>query len=371
MFLHLDCRHYLGDRPCRFERACAQCPHYEPMGPRVLVIKLGALGDVMRTGCILPGLSQLWHEPPYVTWLTSHAARPLVERMPGVHRVLTFDPPSLARLEVEYFNLVVSLDKEPPPCAAAMIAKTDRRIGIGLSRYGNVYPLNEECDYYFSLGLDNEEKFHRNQRSYPELVYEALGLIYGGERYALTLTDRDRADADAGLTALGAPAGVRWIGINPGAGAVFANKAWREDGYVELIHELSRQRPDAAFLLLGGADEADLTDRIARACADLPVYSGGNNPLGGFAGLIERCAVLVSGDTLAMHLALALGRRAVAIFGPTCAQEIDLFGLGEKIVSPVPCIPCYRRRCDQNPSCQDAIRTQTVLEAVLRQLQMV
>lgn len=368
MFLHLDCRHYLGDRPCRFARLCEGCPHYEPMGPRVLIIKLGALGDVVRTAALLPALAA-WPEPPYVTWLTSPAALPLVQRMPGVHRALPFTAETLAHLELEHFDTVLSLDKEPAPCAVAMRVKAESRLGMGLSRYGTVYPLNENCDYYFQLGLDNEEKFHRNQRSYPALLFEALGMEYAGERYTMALTAADRTHAEGKLAGLGAPAGVRWVGINPGAGAVFANKAWRESGYVELIGALARRRSDLAFLLLGGPDEAELIARITRAAGGAPVFSAGSdNPLGGFAALIERCAVLVSGDTLAMHLALALGRRVVAIFGPTCAQEIDTFGLGEKLVTPLECGPCYLRRCDRRPSCMDAIATAAVEAAVVRQL---
>lgn len=368
MFLHLDCRHYLGDRPCRFGRPCEACPHYEPMGPRVLIIKLGALGDVVRTASLLPTLQEQT-EPPHVTWLTSPAALPLVQRMPGVHRVLPFTFDTLAHLELEQFDTVLSLDKEPPPCAVGMRVKAEQRLGVGVSRYGTVYPLNEECEYYFRLGLDNEEKFHQNRRSMPQLLHDALGFEYSGKRYEMRTTEADRAYAASRLEALGLPAEARIVGINPGAGAVFANKSWREDGYVELIHSMSHKRSDVAFLMLGGRDEAALIERIQRAASDAPVFSAGpDNPLGGFTGLIERCAVLVSGDTLAMHLALALGRRVVSIFGPTCEQEIDVFGQGEKIVAQVECGPCYRRRCDKKPSCMDAVTAEAVEAAVLRQL---
>jgi heptosyltransferase-2 len=338
------------------------------MGPRVLIIKLGALGDVVRTASLLPTL-RTWPEPPHITWLTAPAALPLVRRMPGVDRALPFTFDTLAHLELEQFDTVLSLDKEPAPCAVAMRVRAESRLGVGLSRYGTVYPLNEECEYYFQLGLDNEEKFRRNQSSMPELIHAALGFPYAGQRYELAPTADDRAHAAARLAALGVPPGTRWVGINPGAGAVFANKAWREAGYVELIHSLARRRPDLAFLMLGGSDEAELIARIMRATADAPVFSAGtDNPLGGFAALIERCAVLVCGDTLALHLAVAVGRRVVSIFGPTCAQEIELFGLGEKIVTPRDCAPCYRRRCSVSPGCMDAIPAEWVEAAVLRQL---
>ena len=368
MFLHLDCRHYLGDRPCRFKRACEECPHYEPMGPRVLIIKLGALGDVVRTACLLPALMAS-DEPPFVTWVTSPAALPLVQRMPGVHRALTFEPATLTHLEIEHFDTLISLDKEPAPAALAMRVRAENKLGVGLSRYGTAFPLNEQCEYYFSLGLDDDEKFHRNQKSYPQLVYEALGWTYTGQEYQLVPTQADRAAADQRLASLGVKPGRRAVGINPGAGAVFANKAWREEGTIDLIRRLGRERPEVDILLLGGRAEAELLGRLQAAAGDAPVYNtGADNPMGTSLGLIERCEVVVAGDTLAMHMALAAGRRAVAIFGPTCAQEIDLFGRGEKIVTPIDCAPCYRRTCDRQPNCQDMIDTQTVLDALTRQL---
>ena len=369
MFLHLDCRHYRGDRPCRFERLCEGCMDYEPMGVRVLLIKLGALGDVVRTGCLLPGLAAQT-EAPHVTWLTSRAALPLVERMPGVHRSLAFGVEALAQLAGERFDSVICLDKEPAPCAVAMQVQAGRRQGIGLSRYGTPMPLTEECEYYFRLGLDNEEKFQRNRLTYPQLIYDALGVPYGGERYTLTPTADDRARAEATLAATGAPNDALWVGIAPGAGTVFANKAWKEERVVELIRQLSARKPEIQILLLGGSDETDLMDRIARACPDAPVHQpGGAQPLGVFAGLIERCAVVLTGDSLAMHLAVALKRRVVALFGPTSAVEIDLFGLGDKIVSPIDCAPCYRRHCDLSPNCQDKISVEKVLESLESQIE--
>lgn len=370
MFLHLDCRHYLGDRPCKFMRECEACPHYAPMGPRVLIVKFGALGDVVRTGALISGLPQLTVEHPYVTWLTSPAAADLVARIPGVDRVLVHSREAMNRLAVERFDVVICLDKEPEPCSVAMTVHAERRLGVGLSRYGTPFPLSEDADYYFRLGLDNEEKFRGNRLSYQQLIYEALGMSYRGERFTIELTEGDRASADSKFASFGAPSGMRWVGINPGAGNVFAHKAWREEGYVELVRALAARQPNLRFILLGGRDEAELIERLRGALAGLPVHSGGtDNALGPFAALIDRCDVLVCGDTLAMQLAIARKRRVVALFGPTCEQEIDLYGRGAKIKSPIECSPCYLRKCDKSPHCQDLIPVEEVLGAVAAQLE--
>jgi heptosyltransferase-2 len=251
-----------------------------------------------------------------------------------------------------------------------MTVHAERRLGVGLSRYGTPFPLNEAADYYFELGLNNQEKFHANIRSYQQLIYEALGMTYEGQRLELELTEADRAAAASRLGEIGASGEPgRRIGINPGAGGVFAYKAWREGGYVELIRRLSSELPGAQFLLLGGREESALLMRMIESLDGLPVFSAGtDNDLGTFAALIGRCDLLVCGDTLAMHLAIALRREVVAMFGPTCEQEIDLFGRGVKIKSPIGCSPCYRRTCDLTPTCQDLIDVQSVFDAVISRL---
>ena len=78
--------------------------------------------------------------------------------------------------------------------------------------------------------------------------------------------------------------------------------------------------------------------------------------------------VVVTGDTLAMHLALAQGKRTVVLFGPTSAAEIELYGLGEKVVPEMECLSCYKTSCDFVPNCMDLISTDMVERAVVRQL---
>ncbi|MCE5230440.1 glycosyltransferase family 9 protein [bacterium] len=364
LFLHLDCKLYRGDRPCRMLRLCEGCSSYDPMGRRVLIIKLGALGDVVRTACLLPGLRET-ADPPHITWLTSKAAKPLVERMPGVDRVLEFNAETLAHLEMENFETIISLDKEPAPAAVAMRVTAGKKLGIGLSRYGTVYPLNDEAHYYFRLGLDNDEKFFGNKKSYPELIYDALGMAWRGQAYQIVPTEADRTNALGLFAEAGLEPGRKLIGINPGAGHVFAHKAWREDGWVEVIDQIGVRRPELAVALLGGPDEADLMNRIKAAAKTKVLLPGSHYSLGTFAALIERCAVVASGDTLAMHLALATGRRSVAIFGPTCQQEIEMYGRGVKITTPIGCAPCYRRGCDKTPNCQELIPAAQVLDAIV------
>jgi ADP-heptose:LPS heptosyltransferase len=80
---------------------------------------------------------------------------------------------------------------------------------------------------------------------------------------------------------------------------------------------------------------------------------------------------VVTGDTLALHAALGLGKRVVALFGPTSAAEIDTYGLGAKIVPDLECTCCYRPECNRRPSCMDSIQVEQVAGALMDQLRSV
>jgi heptosyltransferase-2 len=65
-----------------------------------------------------------------------------------------------------------------------------------------------------------------------------------------------------------------------------------------------------------------------------------------------------------MHIAIALNKYVVAIFGPTCSQEIELYDNGAKIVSDIECSPCYKRHCYKKDNCMSRIRIEEILDKV-------
>src|SRR5207248_1021427 len=117
-----DCRHYRGDRPCLHNRLCTGCNHYEPWTGRVCILKLGALGDVIRTLCILPALREK-HPGAQITWVSLPSGCRMLANHPLIDRVLPFTPATWMTLHRENFDVVINLDKEPEPCALAMALK--------------------------------------------------------------------------------------------------------------------------------------------------------------------------------------------------------------------------------------------------------
>lgn len=364
--LKLDCRHFRGDKPCRHHCVCDGCAHYDPMGTRILVVKLDAIGDVARTTTLLRPLRERY-APCHVTWLVAPSGLELVSGHPLVEVALPYEAASLERLRVERFDLVLSLDKTPRACSAAMSVRAITKLGFGLSEFGTVFPLDEKAEYAFRLGLDDELKFRLNQRTYQDVIFEVCWLTYTGEEYELPLTPEDRAFARAFAVGAGLGAGAPIIGLNMGGGAMFAHKMWDAPEATAFVRMMMQRRP--CKVLLFGAERERAKIEAVLQNSDGGVFSAGlGNSLKQFQALVGLCSVLVGGDSLGMHMALAERVPQVVLFGPTCAQEIDLYGRGEKIVSPLGCCPCYRPSCGRSPSCMQAIAPEKVVDAVERAL---
>lgn len=367
-----DCKHYLGDRPCVHNRLCRGCQHYEPYSHRICVIKLGALGDVIRTLCILPELRDRYPNA-HVTWVSKPNGCRMIGDHPMIDRVLVFDAINAMTLAHQAFDTVINLDKEPEPCALAMSLNATHKLGIGLSPSGTPVPLNPEAGHYFNLGLSDDLKFRSNTKSYPQLVHEALGWTYHGQRYELPVDTTTRDRVWFHLASRGWCADRPTLGINVGAGHVFANKMWPAPRITELMLTLRDRMPDLQVVLLGGPDERPIINAVTArlrtlGCTEHVIDGGTDHDERTFVALVDACDALFTGDTMAMHVAIARGKAIVAFFGPTCEQEIDFFGKGHKLVARTACSPCYKRHCDQNDACIDQIDTRDAADAVERLL---
>ncbi len=155
MFVHDDCRYFLGHKPCAFHRACDACPHYRPFGIRILIIKLAAMGDVLRTTPLLRGLKRA-HPDSHITWLTEPKVVPMLKGIPEIDRLIPYDHDAVLQLECESFDQLYCFDKEPKGSALAVKVRAARKVGFGLSNYGNVMPLNRESEYTFELGINDD-----------------------------------------------------------------------------------------------------------------------------------------------------------------------------------------------------------------------
>ncbi|MGB7217917.1 MAG: glycosyltransferase family 9 protein [Vicinamibacterales bacterium] len=365
-----DCRFFLGDRPCVWHKqtgVLCTCDRYDKIEERLLIVKLDAMGDVLRSTALLPPLAEV-HPHAAITWITRKESVPLLQRNPYVTEVLELGPEALVHLQTRTFDRVINLDASKTSAALATAARSDRKDGFVLDERGYVQPTNEAARGWLEAGVFDDIK-RQGRSTYQDRMADILGLGGRSHRYVFELSEAERARAKAHLESIGLDVRRPVIGLNTGAGGRWPLKQWREDGYVELVTRLGR-RQGVQFLLLGGPAEQDRNDRLKKMSPVPLLDPGCDNTVRHFAGLLSRSDVVVTGDTLAMHLSLALGRRTVVLFGPTSAAEIELYGLGEKVVPDMTCLSCYKTSCDFVPNCMDLISTDMVERAVIGQLEL-
>ena len=355
-----DCRHFRSDRPCVFKQKC-RCEYYDSMGFRVVIIKLGALGDVVRTTCLLDTIKREYSNS-HITWVTSSEAKDLLKNDVRIDRLVTFDVWGIVELTNQKFDLVLSLDKEGSAAGLCNMLDSEDKRGICLSQWGTSMPCNKECEEYFELGLDDEKKFYLNDKSYPELIHEALGLQYIRQPYRLYCDESVLDWAKSKFEDWSGRSEGVFVGLNTGAGSVFANKSLSRWQWKELIGLLNDR--GYSVVLLGGENEREKNEWLMRESRGIVFDADCAESLERFVAIVSQCDVVVSGDTLGLHVAIGRDVPVVALFGPTCHQEIDLFDRGIKLISGAECCPCYKRRCERVPNCMDMISVEEIADSV-------
>ncbi|UCH09594.1 MAG: glycosyltransferase family 9 protein [Fidelibacterota bacterium] len=345
MIIHDDCRYFEGHIPCRYHKLegvhCQDCPHYDQITTRILIIKLGALGDVIRTTPLLKALGTEYPNSQ-IFWLTLSP-----EFLPAtVDKKLPFSLDSIIYLEQCHFDVLINLDKDAEACALAQRIQADKRCGFTL-RHGVPAPVNSLAEHKFLTGLF-DDLGQANTKSYPQEIFEICGLTFQGEKYDIALQE-DGYQWDF-------PSDGAMVGLNTGCGRRWLTRLWPEAYWSELASQL--METGYHVLLLGGPDEHEKNQRIQAASKAL--YPG-TFPLNRFMSLLSQCDLVVTTVTMALHVAIALEKKIVLLNNIFNRHEFELYGLG-RILEPPSCTCYFAQTCDQD--CMADLKVAEVYDAV-------
>jgi lipopolysaccharide heptosyltransferase II len=304
---------------------------------KVLIIKLGysetidagigkvtSLGDVLRTTVILyPFVDD------HVTWLVDEQAYPLLEGNPLIQRIMNYDLTSVLQLQRERFDTVINLEKVPGVCALADSISAWRRYGFRFDEVHGEAEAYDGCEKVVSLCKDGDLK-RTYQGSWQESLLQVVGAKWDGQEYVLGYQPKSGEVID--------------VGLNWAVGSKWPNKAW----------------PAAKWDELKALMEGRFTFSMQQGMDDLYAYMD----------WINSCRLLVTNDSLGLHIALALRKKVVVLYGPTNPNETYFYGRGEVLYPEVslPCIPCLERTCSLDNRCIASISSSSVMDAIVRLL---
>ncbi|MFB3905888.1 MAG: glycosyltransferase family 9 protein [Acidobacteriota bacterium] len=366
-----------GSAPCEFNKRegteCSTCRRFSPWRDRILIIKLDAMGDVVRTGFLTAHIRQRF-EDPFIVWITRSESLTLVGANPDVDQVWDYDITTTNRLLAgESWRAIYNLSNDYPSSALCSLARLDERpgserIGFFLDSRGLIQPTNVHAARWMEMAVFDRVK-RENRLSFQEIMLQIAGFRGDILLPKIQLSELIRQNVPRARDFFPGNGPSHLIGINTGSGSRWPQKMLSTSRLCELTNLLLKEFPSAGVVILGGPQEAERNQRLQAALSDVRVVNPGCtfSPLE-FAALIEQCDVLVCGDTFALHLASALRVRSVALFGPTSAAEIyDYDGLILKLVSPLPCQSCYGQ-CSRSPDCMETIALPLIVQGVKRQL---
>lgn len=356
--VRFDCAHYQGSRPCAPHKhhgvTCAACEYYEPVRERVLIVKLGAMGDVLRTTALIPDIRAA-HPQGEITWMTLSESLPILRFVDGVDRIVDAKDAAVF-LAARQFDVLYNFDNDDEAVALAAAARARQKRGFRIGSSGHCEGVHEGGDpRLFELGLWDDLK-RRNTTSYLTMLAATAGVQYGGARPHLRLPGRAEESGDPA-------AARRCIGINTDAGTRWLRKQWNLPYVEQAVDAFVSKGYDV--VLFGGEPLLPFNQMLARRF-DSRVRAA--NTAGDFEALCREIAsvdVLVTGDTLAMHVAWALGVPLVTLFGPTSAAEIDIGPQDVKLFAgDLDCLGCYLHTCEVTPHCMDRLTPELVVGAV-------
>jgi heptosyltransferase-2 len=360
MTVHTDCRHYRASVPCAVHKRtgvpCNDCGQYAPADERILIVKLDAMGDVLRTTACLEPLKRQ-HPRSHVTWITRRDAVPLLAGNPHVDRILAVESNYLEFVLADDFDLALGPDTDALSATIMLLARAREKRGFISNRKGGVVPLNAAAESWWRMGVNDHVK-RRNRRTYGQWLYDICELQppIGRPWFRPSETALRAAERFFEETAPGAGARVCF---NTGAGSRWQEKRWKQRHFAELARLLRNRWADAAIALVGGPHEKEFNAALLASNAGF-LDAGTDNSIDGFAALIASCDWFLTSDSLGYHVACAVGTPTVCVVGPTSPWELDCYGTNRVVHADLECIACYLAKCPFETTCMDALTAGTV-----------
>ncbi len=335
---------------------------------KILILKPSSLGDVIHALPVLRLLKKHLPESEIFWWLDSRYA-PLLEGDPDLAGVILFQRErwrsawrwmeawnSLRHIRLATFDWVIDLQSLMRTGVVAWLANGKLTIGLDDPREG-------ACAFYDIIVPRPSAQTHAVD--WYLRVLPPLGVPIHRDFHWLP----DRPAVAAAVQEKWRPAASRWLILQPGAR--WPNKRWPVEYFGELVRLLAKAQPELRFAILGSSADAELGQAIARLhpqrCLDLT----GHASLPEMIEWIRLSELMVSNDTGPMHVAAALNKPVVAIFGPTDPHRTGPYGQTEAVLQlKLPCVPCLKDYCgyEKPLECLRAISPLAILAQVEQRL---
>jgi len=389
-----DCSHFEGHIPCKpnkqFDVQCDNCSHYDkdisviinldtqksllqeiykicdftkedivtekPIIPKhvtkILFIKLGAIGDVIRTTPLIEKYKNEYGDCHF-SWIT-HS--PQVVPKDEVDLIYKWNEYSVSLLANQEFDIAINLDKDQEACMLLSHVNAKDKFGF-IWQDGHINIATEKAENKLITGLfDHISK--KNRKNYLEEIFEICHFEFNKEEYLINLNEDLSNQWKEKFKRLAS--GKTIIGLNTGCGLRWKTRLWPKDYWVELIKDLEKQ---GYFCLLMGGPNEDETNRYYQSKTGATYL--GTFSLEEFIAITNNTDIIVTPVSMMMHIALALKKQLMLFHNIFNVHEFELYGRGV-IIEPSSGCDCYfGNSCSREKRCMNDISVQDVLSNIV------
>ena len=392
-----DCKYFEGHIPCKpnkqFDVQCDDCSHYdankssivfldtkktllqeifkicnftqqdvldnfteklsikEVQATRILVVKLGAIGDVIRATPLLTKYRKEY-DNCHFTWVT-HS--PQVVPKDEIDVIYKWSASSVSILANQEFDIAINLDKDKEACMLLTHVSAREKFGF-IWKDGHINTATDKAEHKLITGLfDHISK--NNTKNYLEEIFEICHFEFNKEEYMINLNESlsNKWNEELGKLAKGKTI----IGLNTGCGERWKTRLWPKEYWVELIKDLEKQ--GYFCLLMGGPDEDEM-NKYYQSQTEATYL--GTFSLEEFIAITNNTEIIVTPVSMMMHIALALKKQMMLFHNIFNVHEFELYGRGI-IIEPTSGCDCYfGNSCKREKSCMYDISVQDVLSNI-------
>jgi heptosyltransferase-2 len=314
---------------------------------RILVITLSNLGDLILTTPVVEVLVREFPDARLDVIVGPNGA-PIFERHPKIGEVIVYD--KFMSL-VNKIKLIVTLRR--------------RRYSLIVDLRNTLFPYFIGAPYK-SLPFKEFSRHVIHKKDVHLWKLKTMGISIGDPPHRLYIDDEDRSHVRNILKQL--PYG-KIVLINPGAKSSL--KRWRERGFAYVVNKLKAQ-PGLNLIMIGSPEEKTIASSIlAHVEKGKEVLNlAGKTTVRQLIALLEHADLLITNDTAPLHAASLLGKKALALFGPTNTQTYGPFSPGSvALQKPFQCAPCKKAHCSMKQECMSLLSGERVFEVAKAMLE--
>jgi len=330
---------------------------------KIFILKPSSLGDIVQALPVLR-LLKLHIPQSQIYWWVDTRFSSILKGDKDLDGVIYFDryhwaspyywgevARSILNVRKERFDLVIDLQGLLRSGAFAWIANGELLIGVDEPREGanGFYDIAVRRPSYYTHAVDWYLEVLKVLDIPVHFNFDWLPI-----RPEIADSIKEKWIADS-----------RYVVICPGGR--WKTKRWFDQNYISLAKRLADEDSDITFVIIGVNECFEVGEKIREVLKDRCINLAGKTTIPEMIEVIRFSQYVVSNDTGPMHIAAALKKPTVAIFGPTEPKRTGPYGFLQGVVqASLPCVPCFKRKC-KNPNqleCLRLVTTETVIEKI-------